>query len=251
MHPILIMLRWLCYGSLIATMVICVSVQTYGQRVDNNLTGIVYDSLTRLPLAYVTVINQTTNTGATTDEKGGFKLTASPGDSILFTILGYSRKKRVVGTHELAMMVFLREFALTLKPVTIYGSFKPQGSDQWKSVIEMPRTFRNPAGPGSGYAVETFGPGVSISGLLSRMSKSEKEKKKLNTIREKAKQSETYLGVIVSEETKRFFQKTFSMTEPEYDKFIESFNKVHPEAVYLQSKEEIMNLMVVFIATKR
>lgn len=251
LHPTLIMLRWLCYGALIATIITGASTHAYAQRVDTDLTGIVYDSLTRLPLAYVTVINQSRNTGATTDEKGGFKLSAKPGDSILFTILGYSRKKRVVGTNELAMIVFLREFAFNLKPVTIYGSFKPQGSDKWTSVIEMPRTFRNPAGPGSGYAVETFGPGVSIGGLLSRMSKSEKERKKLNTIREKAKQSEVYLDVIVSEETKSFFQKTFSMTESEYDKFIESFNKIHPEAVYLQNKEDIMNLMVVFIATKR
>ena len=244
------MLRWLRYVSLIAV-IICATLHTYAQRVDTKLTGIVYDSLTRLPLAYVTVINQSTNIGATTDENGGFKLTANPGDSILFTILGYSRKKRIVGSNELAMIIFLREFALTLKPVTIYGSFKPEGSDKWKSVIEMPRVFHNPAGPGSGYVVETFGPGISIGGLLSRMSKSEKERKKLNTIRDKAKRSEVYQDVIVSEETKNFFQKTFSMTDPEYDKFIESFNKAHPEAVYLQSKDEIMNLMVVFLASKR
>lgn len=245
------MLRWLRRVYIIVAIVTLPSSGAYAQRVDTQVRGVVYDSLTRLPLAYVTVINQTTNTVATTDENGSFKLNANPGDSILFTLLGHSRKKRVVGFSELAIIVFLREFSITLKPVTIYGSFKPQGSDKWESAVEMPKTFRNPAGPGSGYAVETFGPGLSIGGLLSKMSKSEKEKKKLNTIREKAEQSKTYLSVIVSEETKSFFQKTFSMSEPDYDKFIESFNKAYPEAVYIESKEDIVNLMVVFMATKR
>ena len=148
------------------------------------------------------------------------------------------------------MIVFLREFALTLKPVTIYGSFNPNGSEQWTSVIEMPRVFKNPAGPGSGYVVETFGPGVSLGGLLSKFSKSEKEKRKVATVRDKAKQSETYLSVIVDEDTKSFFQKTFDMSETEYNKFISSFNQAHPEAVYLESKDEIMKLMVIFKATK-
>lgn len=242
---------WLRYFYIVAAIIICAITQAYSQRVGTNLTGIVYDSLTLQPLAYVTVINQSANTGATTDENGGFKISAMPGDSILFTILGYSRKTRIVRSNEQAMIIFLREFALTLKAVTIYGSFTPHGADKWKSVIEMPKTFRNPAGPGSGYVVETFGPGVTLGGLITSMFKSEKEKKKLQTVREKAKQSETYLSVIVSEETKSYFQTTFSMTEADYNKFIESFNKAHPEAVYVESREEIMNLMVMFAATTK
>ena len=221
------------------------------QELSGKLSGIVYDSLTLAPLSYVTVINETTNTGTATDESGLFKLAASPGDSILFTMLGYSRKRKVLRIGENTTIIFLREFALTLQSVTIYGSYKPQGADQWKSVIEMPKVFRNPAGPGSGYLVETFGPGVSISGLLSRMTKSEKEKRKVKTVREKAKHSETFLSVIVSEETKEYFQKTFSLTTEEYNKFIESFNQAHPEAVYIERKEDIMNLMVSFMAMKK
>jgi hypothetical protein len=248
-HPTF-MLRWLRYVFPFAIIVLVALSEANAQRIDTNLSGIVYDSLTRLPMPYVTVINQTKNNGVTTDDNGAFAIKASPGDSIMFTILGYSRKHRVVGSNAFAMIVFLREFALTLKPVTIYGSFSPSGSEQWTSVIEMPRVFKNPAGPGSGYVVETFGPGVSLGGLLSKFSKSEKEKRKVATVREKAKQSETYLSVIVSDETKNFFQQTFNMSETEYDKFVASFNQAHPEAVYIESKDEIMKLMVVFKATK-
>jgi hypothetical protein len=227
------------------------STQILAQRAGMALTGIIYDSLTLEPLSFATVINETANNGTTSDENGAFRLIASPGDSILFTILGYSRKTRVVRGNEQAMIVFLREFALTLSPVTIYSSFKPHGSDQWSSAIQKQPFIHNPTGPGSGYVVETFGPGVTLGGLITKMFKSEKEKKKLNTIREKAKQSETYLSVIVSEDTKRYFQQTFSMSEAEYNAFIESFNLAHPEAVYIESRDEIMNRMVAFLASRK
>ena len=242
---------WIRFVFITAIIIVWAATQVQAQRAQMNLTGIVYDSMTLSPLPYVTVINRSMNNGTTTDQNGAFKLSASPGDSIMFTILGYSRKHKVLRPNEQAVVIFLREFALTLSPVTIYGTFKPHGSEQWKSVIEQPKLIRNPAGPGSGYLVETFGPGVSIGGLISRMTKSEKEKRKLATVREKAKQSETYLSVIVSEETKDYFQKTFSLSDADYGKFIASFNQAHPEAASLQSRDEIMNLMVAFIATAK
>ena len=242
---------WQRYVLIVFVFVCGTSTQILAQRAGMALTGIIYDSLTLEPLSFVTVINETANNGTTSDENGAFRLIASPGDSILFTILGYSRKTRVVRGNEQAMIVFLREFTLTLSPVTIYSSFKPHGSDQWSSAIQKQPFIHNPAGPGSGYVVETFGPGVTLGGLITKMFKSEKEKKKLNTIREKAKQSETYLSVIVSEDTKRYFQQTFSMSETEYNAFIELFNLAHPEAVYIESRDEIMNRMVAFLATRK
>ena len=227
------------------------SLQAWAQRPGMALTGIIYDSLTLAPLSYVTVVNETGHNGTTSDENGSFRLVVSPGDTVLFTMLGYTRKRKVVRGDEQAMIVFLREFALTLSPVTIYGSLKPYGSEQWKSVIEKQPFIHNPAGPGSGYVVETFGPGLSIGGLITKMFKSEKEKKKLNTIREKAKKSETYLALIVSDETRHYFQQTFSMSEDDYNKFIESFNLAHPEAVFIESRDEIMKLMVAFLATRK
>ncbi|MEJ1237251.1 carboxypeptidase-like regulatory domain-containing protein [Chryseolinea sp. T2] len=242
------MQSWIQLICILITITVCASIDAYSQR--TTVSGIVYDSLTLVPLQYVTVINQTTNNGTASNENGAFKLSVSPGDTILFTMLGYSRKLRVIRWGEEVMVVFLREFALTLAPVTIYSTFKPHGSDQWKSVIEVPGFIRNPAGPGSGYVVETFGPGVSVGGLISKMFKSEKEKKKLNTVREKARQSETYLSVVMSDDTRRYFQKTFSMSDDDYNKFIEQFNISHPEAVFIESREEIMNLMVGFVATR-
>lgn len=228
---------------------LCAVICGYAQRV--TISGTVYDSLSLSPLQYVTVINQATNNGTTTDENGMFKLSASAGDTILFTMLAYRRKLRAIRAGENAMVVFLREYAFTLSPVTIYSSYKPLGSEQWSNYFEAPKILHNPAGPGSGYVVETFGPGVSIGGLITKMFKSEKEKRKVDAVREQARQSETYVSFIVSDETKRYFQDTFSMTDDEYNDFIEKFNIAHPEAVYIQTRDEILKVMVAFAATKK
>lgn len=248
-HHSLIMAQWIrCLCISCVLMMLC-AVTSMAQLNSFELRGIVYDSLTKTPLPYVTVVNQSRNTGATTGDDGRFKLYSAQGDTILFTILGYMKKTRVVVVNELAMIVFLREFAFTLQPVTVYGGFNPQGADRWKNAFETPKVIRN-ASAGSDHAIQTFGVGVSISGLITRFSKSEKEKRKVMTMREKAQRTATYSDVITSDDTKSFFQKTFSMSDTEYDKFIESFNIAHPEATRIESKDEIIKLMVVHKATK-
>jgi CarboxypepD_reg-like domain len=223
----------------------------YAQRKPVGLSGIVYDAATRAPMPYVSVVNETTQTGTITAENGTFTIGCTPGDSIKFTMVGYYPKKRTVEEDMRSMVVLLSESTLTLSPITVYGAFKPQGFDQWKTTMEMPRVFTNPAGPGSGYNVQTFGAGISLTGLMSRFSKSEKEKRKVAVMREKNRKSEAYNDLVTSEEVKSFFQATFAMSEEEYESFVRRFNAVHPEAAQLQDKEEIKNLMVAFKASNK
>ena len=149
------------------------------------------------------------------------------------------------------MIIFLKEAPYTLNPVTVYGKFQPQGAEQWKKETFKQPVFRNPAGPSSGYMVETFGPGIVIGGLLSKLTKSEKEKKKVKKERENNVSTATFREVITSEETKDYFMKTFTITEEQYNKFIERFNIAHPEAAYIAKKEDIMSLLVIFYAEKK
>lgn len=245
--------QWPRYAAFVLSVLACLCTESTAQRAPLKLRGLVLDSLTLEPLPYVTVINRTSNNGTTTDVNGNFSLVASAGDSILFSSLGYARKKYLLRKNETAVLIFMREFATTLTPVLIYSSYKPTGSHLWQSAMEKPRIIRNPAGPGSGYVVETFGPGTSMSigGLITKMFKSEKEKRDLNTMREKAKQTETFRSVIMSEETKRYFQDTFQMSDADYLKFIEEFNIAHPDAELSTNKDDIIGLMLAFKATRR
>ena len=213
------------------------------------ISGNILDSATRLPVPHVTVQNQSNKQGTSSQDDGTFNILCSIGDTLFFTMVGYMPKKRVVANRT-KLTVLLRESFQLLKPLTVYGSFKPQGYDSWKGAVVMPKSFRNPAGPGSGYAVETFGPGYVFSGPFSRFSKSEKEKRKLKTLKHELSDTDVYRSTITSPEVKEYFQKTFSLSETEYSKKIERFNLRYPEAAFLTSKEEIMKMLVGFFAIK-
>jgi hypothetical protein len=216
-----------------------------------HITGTTLDSLTHLPLPFVAVMNIASGGGTTSDENGIFSINAGPGDTLQISMVGYFPKLRIVYSDKTSMIVLLRENAQMLKPVVVYGSFQPNGSKLWKNSVSQPKIFRNPAGPGSGYMVETFGPGVNIGGALSYFTKGAVEKRKIKKERERNAATETYRNVITSQETKDFFMKTFAITEDEYSKRIEGFNKSFPDVVYITNKDEIIAMLVNFFAQKK
>jgi hypothetical protein len=240
---------------LLCFLIVSMSIGCYeasAQRDTLTVRGTVLDSLTHLPLPMVTVVNQSAHTVSTTDDFGKFQIMCSAGDSLHFTLLGYASKKKIIWSGNTSMTLFLREAPYTLNTVTVYGKFKPQGLDQWNKAATVKQSiFKNPAGPGSGAMVETFGPGIVIGGLLSKLTKSEKEKKKLKKERENNISTATYREVITAQETKDYFMTTFSITEDEYNKFIERFNMAHPEAAQIPNKEDIMSLLVIFYAERK
>lgn len=222
------------------------------QRDTLTVRGTVFDSLTHLPLPLVNVVNQSAHTVSTTNDSGKFEIRCSIGDSLHFTLLGYASKKKIVWRGTRALNVFLKEAPFTLESVTVYGTFQPQGAEQWKKAATVKQSmFKNPAGPGSGAMVETFGPGIVIGGLLSKLTKSEKEKKRLKKERDNNLSTATYREVITAPETKDYFINTFSITEDAYNKFIERFNIAHPEAAHITNKDDIMSLLVIFYAEKK
>jgi len=52
-------------------------------------------------------------------------------------------------------------------------------------------------------------------------------------------------------EVKEYLKGLFSMTDEDYYKSLEKFKVDYPTAVYLQSREEIIRLMVQAFAVKR
>jgi hypothetical protein len=53
------------------------------------MQGVVTDAATGKPLYPVTVVNEFTQEGTSTDEKGVYSISARPGDVIVFTYIGY------------------------------------------------------------------------------------------------------------------------------------------------------------------
>lgn len=81
------------------------------------LTGVVVDSLTHEGLSYVAVFVQGKSAGTMTDENGRFSLAAKiPGDTLRFSMMGYSTKKVVASP---VMTVELSPTGVTLNEVIV------------------------------------------------------------------------------------------------------------------------------------
>ncbi len=81
------------------------------------LTGVVVDSLTHEDLSYVAVFVEGKSAGTMTDENGRFSLAAKiPGDTLRFSMMGYSTKKVVASP---VMTVELSPTGVTLNEVIV------------------------------------------------------------------------------------------------------------------------------------
>lgn len=87
------------------------------------VTGIVIsDSMYRIP--YVRIIDVTTKRGVIADYYGYFAIVAHPGDTLMFSSLGYKRKYYVISDttrlESFSLVQILKEDTLTSDPVSVY-----------------------------------------------------------------------------------------------------------------------------------
>lgn len=78
------------------TLIMAFAVQlTFAQ--EKTITGTVSDSESGLPLAGVNIVIEGTTTGTQTDFDGNYSIQASPGQTLVFTYLGYADQRATVG----------------------------------------------------------------------------------------------------------------------------------------------------------
>lgn len=219
-------------------------------QVPLQIKGVTVDSLGD-PLSYVNIINQRTRAGTSTDLRGQFSFFCHPGDTILFSRVGYRPYEFVAEEDERNLLVMLFEQPHVLSPVVISGTFKPQGADKWQEAVPNISPFRNVQPEPGEKMLPTFGPGAVLNGPISRFSKSEKERKKAREVDEYNRQSLAFRKVIQSDETKSYLMNLFELSEEDYFQRIELFNKEYPEAYRLETEKEILDLLVAFFASRK
>lgn len=84
------------------------------------ITGKVYDSLSQEPLIGVTILNQKTNQGATTDLEGVFSIDGDIGDVMMFSYIGYATRE-ISLTSENDLKVAMSVDAQTLDELVVVG----------------------------------------------------------------------------------------------------------------------------------
>lgn len=228
--------------------VFCLAVSPflYGQEL--LIEGTVIDSATRQPVPFVAISTKGHIAAALSGEDGRFSYQCIFGDTISFQRLGYQTKS-LVALNSGTVRVVLREIPKLLDGITIYGRYKPQGYEQWKTAIDLPR-FQNPGARPTNDYMQTVGPGVAIGVEFDYFSKEKREKRKLARIQEELDKTRVFRAVIEDPETKRYLINLFKISEAEYAAKLADFNQQMPEAQHAKSKAEVVDLLVGFFAMK-
>lgn len=173
--------KWKKYSILL---LLCWGITLYAKGQQNKpLYGQVVDQDSRRPLASITVVNKRTKQRTTTNEAGDFFLWASPGDSVLFTAIGYASggiwydgvtKKPVIPLKRTAIQldeVVVREKkAENLRKEIDAFLANPYGSKEIRQEIMRNMLSTQTSQPGLG---------VSIDAIYDLFSKEGKSKRKL------------------------------------------------------------------------
>jgi len=112
-------------------------------QVQKNLTGTVLDEKST-PLPGVVVRNTTTGKSASTDANGRFSISATEGDMISFTFIGYVTQTQTVGAQS-NLSITLIPSNIDLKEVAVVGiGYGTQNKDQVPSAVSHvgPEDFR-------------------------------------------------------------------------------------------------------------
>jgi hypothetical protein len=243
----------LCLSTIVALM--CLSAATQAQTL--YLSGYTRDSTTFDLLPYTTIYTNHGKPVAASNENGYFSLKINPGDTIVFTRLGY--KPVQIAMHETSwdLNVMLPETTRMLDQVVVYDNYIIHGHEQIQKslregAVRDNSAFRNTTqAPNANNLIQTFGPGMVITGAISKLLGTDRELRKVSHNKTELIKTQVYYEVMQSMEVKEYLKGLFSMTDEDYYKSLEKFKVDYPTAVYLQSREEIIRLMVQAFAVKR
>ena len=208
------------------------------------VSGIVLDSASKLPLAFVAIQIKDKASGQSSREDGAFSISCSHGDTLVFTRLGYTPYLVVVDRQSLALTIELGENVHMLTGITVYDKIIIQGIDNWKKDLKpgRPVKFQNTAAsnPDLGL-IPTFGPGI-VFGFGGKDRTKKKQDDLLKT--------EVYRSTVNSPEVKKELMNLYSISEETYYRKLEAFNIENPAVAYLTDQREIVSMLIQFFALK-
>lgn len=239
----------------VAIFLLFCSAETFGQSI--YLSGYTRDSTTFDLLPYTTIYSNKGAPLAAANENGYFSLRINPGDTIVFTRLGYKPVKVAPNTTVWDMNVLLPETVHVLDQVVVYDRYIIHGHEQIQESLKEgakaeSSSFKNQtAMPGqNSNLIPTFGAGVVINGALSKLLGTDRERKKVSANKAEIIRTQVYNEVMHSMQVREYMTGLLNMSEEGYFKALEKFKVDYPGAVYLQSREEIIRLMVESFARK-
>jgi hypothetical protein len=221
------------------------------------VSGFVNDLNTLQSLSSVN-ISHSGKVVAATDSNGFFTMSASPGDTLAFTRLGYQPYLYVAQQDNWDERIFMTEMARVLDEVVIRDSYKIHSEDEMQKSLK--EDARRDASPLKNFTmdpqndnrmVQTFGPSATLNAPWDKWTKDARERKELNEVLDEQERTQVYQQFIHSMVVQQYFMNLFNLDEDTFLKKKENFIVANPDARYLKSRQDIIDLMVAHMATKK
>jgi len=223
--------------------------ETFGQSI--YLAGYTRDSTTFDVLPYTSVYSSKGAPLTASSETGYFSLTVKPGDTIVFTRLGYKPVKIAPEATVWDMNVLLPETVHLLDQVIVYDKYIIHGHEQIQQSLKenakagnVPLNNQTAIVDRTTALIPTFGAGVVINGALSKLFGTDHELMKVSANKAEMLRTQVYYEVMHSMQVKQYMMGLLGLSEDQYFKSLEKFKVDYPTAVYIRSREEIVRLMV-------
>lgn len=185
------------FGVLAGLLTLVLPGALHAQQKERDLAGRIVDSDSHEAVPYVSIYDANRKTGTAADRDGQFALSASVGDSLFLTSIGYEGKIWVVteGTGDVTIEMSVMSYQLdsiTVHAFPDYEEFKREvvkaNPEPKKPDFDLyiPKDYRPPVEtrPGPTSAETSVGVGATIRGpvtaLYNALSKEGKDKKRLN-----------------------------------------------------------------------
>jgi hypothetical protein len=180
-----------------------------------------------LPYANVQLKNK--SKGATCDHQGNFGILATRNDTLVISLVGYTRLELPLFDYE-AGLIPLTEKTTELKAITITDS-----------------KFQNPYEG----LFEDQNAALIRKRLPFYYSKAKKDKIKLGRLREENLRVQTYIDVVINDpETKSGLMKKHQLTEAQYYATLTRFNEKHYNVMYYLTSAELTSFLNQFFASE-
>jgi hypothetical protein len=221
------------------------------------VSGFVNDLSTLQPLSSVNISTKH-HVVASSDGNGFFALSANRGDTLAFTRLGYQPVIYVATVNNWDERIFMTEMARVLDEVIIRDSYTIHSSEEMqKSLKEDAKHASSPLNnftmdpANQNRMIQTFGPSATITAPWDKWTKDAKEAKHLDAIITEQERTAVYQQFIHSMVVEQYMIDAFKLDHDTYLTLKEGFIVSNPDARYLKSRQDIIDLMVSYFASKR
>ncbi|CAN5552537.1 hypothetical protein BH10BAC4_BH10BAC4_11010 [soil metagenome] len=206
----------------IRTLVIALLLISLAGNSQKLIRGLVVDSLTLNNIPGVNVKVKKADRGTVSDVNGIFVIMVYPGDTLIFSSVGYTKSEMLAQPDEEIMFVRLHEESIMLKEVVIRDrSYQYIKKEIYSPTLTKTKPLKAGGAGGAGAAIN-----------FAYFSRQEKEKRKLVAVLQELERVKVYESIVNNPDFKYDIMEKYSLTESKYFELLAIFNQTQSSIIH-------------------